>query len=175
VGGVETFSGYFSRLLTIEVFSFIVFLMVLAFAFRQPFSRALKVSVGRYLLLALSFAGVLGLSLRFWESYGFNEVFWIVDPMLWSGGLRPNANLLLNILLYIPPATLLVLARKSWWGVGGVLIALSFSVETIQQYARIGSADPVDLFANTGGALLGISLGLILKRLFPNSVAIPRT
>lgn len=171
VGGVETFSGYFSRLLTIEVFTFIAFLMVLAFAFRGPFSNALKISVQHYLFIALSFAGVLGLSLRFWESYGFNDVFWLADPMLWSWGLRPNANLLLNILLYIPPATLLVLARKSWWSVGAVLIGLSFSVETIQQYARIGSADPIDLLANGTGALIGIALGLTLKKLLPKSVA----
>jgi hypothetical protein len=163
----ETFGAYFGRLLTWDVFLWIGGLMLLAFLLRKPLARSLQVSHRRFLLIALSFAGVVGLSLRFWEAYGTWSVFWLIAPEVWSEGFRFNANFVLNLVLYIPPAILLVLARQASWMVGLILIGMSFAVETIQQYARIGSGDPFDLFANTLGALIGVTIGLATIRLWP--------
>jgi glycopeptide antibiotics resistance protein len=164
----ETFAAYFGRLITIEAFIWISFIMLISFLLRKPFSRALGVSINRYLLIALAFGGVLGLSLRFWEVYGTISTFWLFAPELWSAGLQINANLVLNVVLYVPPATLLVLARKRWWESLLALGLLSFLIETLQQYLRFGAGDPFDWFANTFGVLVGIVLGVILLRLFPS-------
>jgi len=173
VAQLESFASYFARLITLETFVWISFLMVIAFLARKPLARALQVSINRYLLIALSFAGIVGLSLRFWIASGTLSTFWLIAPELWEAGLRINANFVLNILLYIPPAILLVLARKSWWKITLGLFALSFASETIQQYARIGSGDPMDLFANFLGALLGVAIGLALVKLKPSLATKP--
>lgn len=171
---LETFTAYFGRLLTIEALLWISLLLSISFLLRQPFSKALRISVKRFLLIALAFAGVVGLSFRFWEAHGTISTFWLVAPELWSAGLVVNANLVLNVCLYVPPALLLMLARKSWWLILLVLGSLSFLTETAQQYLRIGAGDPFDWFANGVGTLLGLALGLILLRLFPTLGSSPR-
>jgi hypothetical protein len=170
----ETFAAYLGRFITFETFLWIFFLMVIAFLLRTPFSIALRVSIRRYLLIALAFAGVIGLSLRFWIASGTLSTFWLFAPELWSAGFHLNANLVLNVILYIPPATLLVLAKKSWWKVSLVLIGMSFVAETIQQYFRIGSGDPLDWLANTVGTIFGIALGLTLLKVWPSWAADPK-
>jgi glycopeptide antibiotics resistance protein len=163
----ETFSAYFSRLITIQDLIWIGLIWLLAFMLRKRFSKSLDISIRRYLLIALAFAGLIGLSLRFWVTNGTLSTFWLFAPEGWSGGFHLNANFLLNISLYVPPAILLVLARKSWWKLAIFFVALSFSIETIQQYTRIGIGDPIDWFANCLGAGLGITLGVILRHLLP--------
>ena len=167
----ETFAAYFGRLITLEALLWIVFLLLISFLLRKALSPVLRVSTVYYLLISLSFAGVVGLSLRFWDAYGTLSTFWLVAPDLWSAGLKINANLVLNVCLYIPLATLLVLARKRSWKVLLVLGALSFLIETTQQYLRIGAGDPFDLFANIMGTLVGVTIGTILVRLFPTLAA----
>jgi glycopeptide antibiotics resistance protein len=164
---LETFAAYFARLITVEAVFWISSLMVVSYLFKKPWSRALGISANRFLVIALAFAGVIGLSLRFWEAHGTISTFWLVAPELWSTGLAVNANFVLNVCLYVPPAALLVLARKSWWKVWAFLASWSFLTETIQQYLRIGAGDPFDWLANFSGALLGVVIGLSLQRLFP--------
>lgn len=173
MSNLETFSAYLSRLLTFQDLIYIAFLMVLALLMRKPLSRVLVISVSRYLLIALAFSGVIGLSLRFWVASGYDNTFWVLNPMLWAAGIHLNANLLLNIALYVPPTVLLVLARKSWWRVLIFMFAMSFVVETIQQYARIGAADPIDLVANLLGSIFGVLLGLVLVRVLPRFASKP--
>lgn len=165
---LETFAAYFGRLLTVVDFLWIAVLMIPVVALRKPLSRRLQVSHRRFLLIGLAFAGVFGLSLRFWVATGTLSKFWLVAPEVWSAGSHLNANFALNVALYVPPAALLILARKSWWKVDLILISISFSVETLQQYARIGSGDPFDWFANSIGATLGVILGLALTRFWPS-------
>jgi glycopeptide antibiotics resistance protein len=164
---LETFASYFSRLLTFQDFLWIGFIWLIGFFLRKPLANALGISSKRYLLVELAFAGVIGLSLRFWVATGTLSTFWLVAPEVWSAGFHINANLLLNICLYVPPTVLLILARKTWWKVALGFISLSFTVETIQQYARIGQGDPMDWFANCLGAALGIGIGLLLRLVFP--------
>ena len=171
---LETFTAYFGRLLTIEALLWITFLVLISFLLREPLSKALRISVKRFLLIAVAFAGVVGLSFRFWEAYGTISTFWLFAPELWSAGLLVNANLVLNVCLYAPPAVLLVLARKSWWIILLVFAALSFLTETAQQYLRVGAGDPFDWFANVAGTLLGIAFGFTLLRLFPTLGSSPR-
>jgi VanZ like family len=163
----ETFSAYLSRLITIQDLVWIGFIWLLAFFLRKRLSKALGISIRRYLLIALAFAGLIGLSLRFWVANGTLSSFWLIAPEGWSSGFHLNANFLLNIGLYAPPAILLVLARKTWWRLAIFFVALSFSIETIQEYTRIGIGDPFDWFANCIGALVGIGLGLALVALCP--------
>jgi glycopeptide antibiotics resistance protein len=164
---LETFASYFSRLITFQDLLWIGFIWLIGFLGRKPLAKTLAISSNRYLVIALAFAGVIGLSLRFWVATGTLSTFWLVAPEVWSAGFLINANLLLNICLYVPPAVLLILARKTWWKVALFLSALSFAVETIQQYARIGQGDPMDWFANSVGVALGIGLGLLLRLVFP--------
>ena len=164
---LETFASYFGRLVTFQDFLWIAFLWFIGFLIRKPVSKRLGVSVKRYLLIALAFAGVIGLSLRFWVASGTLNAFWLVDQEVWAAGFHLNANLLLNICLYVPPAILLVLAGKGWLRSFLTLLAMSFTIETIQQYARIGQGDPMDFFANGLGALLGLGIGLIVARVLP--------
>lgn len=171
---LETFAAYFGRLLTVEVLLWITSLVVISLLLREPLSKALRISVKRFLLIAVAFAGVVGLSFRFWEAYGTISTFWLFAPELWSTGLAVNTNLVLNVCLYAPPAALLVLARKSSWIILLVLAAISFLTETAQQYLRVGAGDPFDWFANVAGTLLGIAVGFILLRLFPTFGTSPR-
>jgi len=164
---LETFASYFSRLITFQDFLWIGFIWIIGFLFRKRLAKALGISTKRYILIALAFAGVIGFSLRFWNATGTLSTFWLFAPEVWAAGFHINANLVLNICLYIPPALLLILARKSWWKSAIVFAALSFVAETIQQYARIGQGDVMDLLANFLGASFGIGLGLLLRRLFP--------
>ena len=170
----ETFSAYLSRLITFQDLIYIAFLMVLALLLRKPLARMLRISVRRYLLIALAFSGVIGLSLRFWVASGYDNTFWVINPLLWAAGIHANANLVLNIALYVPPTMLLVLARKSWWQVLISMFAMSFIVETIQQYARIGAADPIDLVANFLGSVLGVLLGLVIVKVLPRFASKPQ-
>lgn len=169
----ETFSAYFGRLITIQDFVWISFIWLIGFLFRSRLARALGISTKRYLLIALSFAGLIGLSLRFWVATGTLSTFWLVASEGWSAGFHLNANFLLNVSLYVPSAILLVLARKSWWMLAIFFAALSFTIETIQEYTRIGIGDPFDWFANCLGACLGIGLGLLVRLLLPK-LAAPR-
>ncbi|MFM5967477.1 MAG: VanZ family protein [Micrococcales bacterium] len=163
----ETIAAYFGRLVTFQDLLWIAFLWSIGFLIRKPVSKRLAVSVKRYLLIALAFAGVIGLSLRFWVATGTLNTFWLVDPEVWAAGFHLNANFLLNICLYVPPALLLVLAGKGWLSSWLMLLAMSFTIETIQHYARIGQGDPMDFFANGIGALVGLGLGLIVARVLP--------
>lgn len=171
VSQLESFASYIERLITVENLAWIGLLWLASYLFRKPLARFAGVSTNRFLLIALAFAGVIGLSLRFWVMTGTLSTFWLVAPELWASPFRINANFLLNTFLYMPPAVLLVLARKSWWRVGLFLAVLSFVIETIQQYVRIGQADPMDLFANGFGTILGISIGLLLAKYRPALLA----
>lgn len=164
---LETFAAYFGRLVTLEDAIYILALMGLAFLVRKPIARRLGVSIRRYLLIALAFAGIVGLSLRFWEWGGINPLFWLVDPALWAMASHVGTNWILNVALYVPPALLLVLAAKNPWKVFAALVGLSFVIETIQQYTRIGAADPADLIANLLGAGIGVALGLVCGKIWP--------
>lgn len=168
---LETFDAYFGRLITFQDFLWIGFLWLIAILFRKPVSKFVRVSVNRFLLISLAFAGVVGLSLRFWVASGTLSTFWLVAPEVLTPGFHINANFVLNVVLYIPPAALLILARKSWWKVGLALVLTSFGVETLQQYARIGSGDPFDLLANSVGASLGVLIGLALVKFWPSLAA----
>lgn len=165
---MESFAAYFGRLITLETLLWIGVLMLIGFLFRKPLSKLLRISIQRYLFIALAFAGVIGLSIRFWEWYGTLSTFWLVAPELWSAGFRINANLVLNVCLYVPPSILLVLARKSWWRVLLALGTLSFLVETLQQSFGIGSGDPMDWFANIVGAVFGTGFGFVLLKVWPS-------
>lgn len=172
---LETFTAYFSRLVTLEVFLWISSLLVILLLVRKPASRALSVSSTYYPLIALSFSGILGLSLRFWEAHGTLTTFWLFTPGPWLHGLEMNANFLLNLSLYVPLASLLVLARKSCWRVALALSALSFVIETIQQFLLIGAGDRSDWLANSLGTVIGVLVGAFLLRAFPALGGKPRS
>jgi glycopeptide antibiotics resistance protein len=55
--------------------------------------------------------------------------------------------------------------RKPGYVILGLAL-LSFSIETLQFWARSGIADPADLVANVTGALVGTVAALAYKRWF---------
>lgn len=172
---LETFAAYFARLVTLEVFLWISSLLVILLLLRKPASRALGISRHHYPLIALSFSGVLGLSLRFWEAHGTLTTFWLFTAGPWLDGIEINANFLLNLSLYVPLASLLVLDRKSYWRVALALSALSFVIETIQQFLRIGAGDRSDWLANSLGTVIGVLVGALLLRALPALGSKPRS
>lgn len=172
----ETFSAYFSRVLTPEALVFGLILMALAFFVRRYSSRKLSISTRRFLLIAGSFAGIVSLSIRYWDRVGTAEHFWLFDLSLWSTAFAIGANWILNVALYVPAAFLLVLARQSAWKVLLLLASLSATIETIQLMTAFGNGDPADFVSNVVGSALGIMLGLVTGRLVPRLVSeIPKT
>jgi hypothetical protein len=111
---LETFSSYFSRLVTFQDFLWIGFIWLLGFLVRKRPSKRLAISTRRYLLIALSFTGLICLRLRFWVATGTFSEFWLVSPEVLAQGFHVNANLLLTECLYMPSAALLLLANKTW-------------------------------------------------------------
>ena len=166
----ETFSAYFSRVLTPEALVFGLVLMALAFFVRTYSSRKLAISTPRFLLIAGSIAGIISLSIRYWDRVGTAEHFWLFDLSLWSSAFTIGANSILNVALYIPAAFLLVLARQSAWKVLLLLTFLSAAIETIQLLTTFGNGDPADFMSNVVGTVLGILLGVVMGRLFPRLV-----
>lgn len=112
--------------------------------------------------------GVVYADERYYNTCSFDyggpapDGFWIL-----AGGQR-----LLNVLVFVPSGTLLVLVlarwrRTAWWTVPLGLLALglvSAGIETTQQVlARLDrSCDVTDLVDNLTGAGIGTLLGLVL-------------
>lgn len=163
----ETFSAYFSRVVTPEALVFGLILMGLALLLRNYGAKRLGISVPRFVLIAGSIAGILALSIRYWDRVGTAEYFWLFDLSLWATAFTISANWILNVALYIPAAFLLVLARQHPWKVLMLLAGLSASVETVQLLTTFGNGDPADFVSNIAGSALGIALGLIAVRLLP--------
>jgi hypothetical protein len=175
----ETFSAYFSRVLTPEALFFGLILMSLTFAVKNWGAKRLQVSVPRFLLIAASLVGVVSLSIRYWDRVGTADNFWLFDLSLWSSAFTPGVNWILNVALYVPAAMLLVLARQSPWKVFLFLLALSALIETLQLVTTFGSGDPADFVANLTGTVLGILMALATGRLMPRLLSqkdlVPKT
>lgn len=167
VAQFETFSAYFSRVLTPEALVFGLILMGLTLPFANWGAKRLQISLPRFALIAVSVIGVISLSIRYWDRVGTANHFWLFDITLWASALNTGANWILNVALYVPAAMLLVLARQSPWKVFLFLLALSALIETVQLVTTFGNGDPADFVANATGSVLGILLALAAGRLMP--------
>lgn len=92
---------------------------------------------------------------------GVDRVIKLV-PFIASGGLgssRP-AEVLLNLLIFVPFGGYLRLLapRWRWWGPVAVAAGTSLGFETTQFLLAIGSSDVTDVIVNAAGASLGFVL-----------------
>jgi VanZ family protein len=78
-------------------------------------------------------------------------------------GMDPGADVLLNLLLFIPFAVGLRLSGLRWWRVVGISALLSLTVETLQFTVVTGrDASLSDLLTNTTGSAIGAGLARLL-------------
>ena len=103
-----------------------------------------------------------------WINTGISPFAWIRAPFprYWT-----LAEIVFNVLVYVPLGALLVWSlRPGLRGLGCVVVAtvvasaLSFSMECLQTFLPARVASNVDFGANTLGALVGATLGLVTSR-----------
>lgn len=83
------------------------------------------------------------------------------------GALAVTANLLGNILIFLPFGMLvpfLTKRFKKFWGVTLLTFELSLLVELVQLVTKVGSCDVDDLLLNTVGGMLGFACYAIAVR-----------
>lgn len=78
------------------------------------------------------------------------------------------SEIIYNILAFVPLGVYLCIFKPDWSKVLMILSAffLSFLYELLQFILAIGASDITDLIGNTLGAVLGIGLYLLFKKLF---------
>ena len=69
-----------------------------------------------------------------------------------------------NIVLFVPVGVLfvLLLGRRRWWLAGLLGVALTASIEFAQLFLRNRVADPRDVVSNSIGAIIGVTLVLVV-------------
>jgi VanZ family protein len=142
------------------------FWFLITFVLRKQLAKWFKLSSRWVIWVCLSLAAILSVTLRIWVAYNFSTVYWLFSPDQWSRAFHLSGQWVLNAALFAPAGFALVLAgRKPGYVILGLAL-LSFSIETLQFWARSGIADPADLVANVTGAVLGTVVALASKRWF---------
>lgn len=82
-----------------------------------------------------------------------------------AGGSDP-AEVLANVLLFVPLGVYLGLLAPSWriWHSAAACGAVSLILETVQHLLSTGSFDTSDVIANTAGGVVGVSLAVVARR-----------
>ena len=121
-------------------------------------------------LLALTYAGLIVYgSLLPWSGWhrAFEGTFGFLHHPLIADLARKR--LAENVLIYLPLGLLLVASDRRVRGARGVLwvtaagAALSFSMETLQQFVPFRNASMADVLANAAGTLLGAGVALAVR------------
>ena len=83
-----------------------------------------------------------------------DQLGWWLDGVTLPSG-RDVPGWLFNVVLFVPVALFASLCTRRPWVVAGVLVVLSFLVETAQSSVLTGRPDLLDVAANGLGALIG--------------------
>lgn len=85
-----------------------------------------------------------------------------IDELSWL--TYDRLEFLANIALFVPVGLFLVLlfGGRLWWAAVGVAFAMTALIETAQRSIPGRVPDERDLVANTGGALIGVGVALVL-------------
>lgn len=87
--------------------------------------------------------------------------------------LRSLGNIVGNLILFTPLGVLLPLIHpqfKKWFFFTATILVLSISVEMLQYYLAIGSADIDDIFLNVCGALVVFTIMKIILYIFKDKI-----
>ncbi|MGK9254043.1 VanZ family protein [Paenibacillus humicus] len=88
-------------------------------------------------------------------------------------GTEPSANLVGNIILFVPMGFLLplIIKKPSFLKTIGISFVIIFSIEIIQFITCLGVADIDDVILNIAGCAIGYTLYLISKNLMKNKIS----
>lgn len=136
---------------------------------RRGTSRALPPGVQTAAILFLMFClgGALTLLLSGdgWSVNRANVWVWarVTGPLGLQGIVSPEQfAVLANVVLFVPIFAALSLLVPSWWWIA-IAVAVSVAVEVYQFALGTRQAEVVDVFANTAGAALGVTVGILLR------------
>lgn len=99
-------------------------------------------------------------------SWGRGDVVlsWLVDGASWAHVLEPDRTSVLNAVLFVPAGCLLTLTTRRSVGSVAWLSLLSFLIEVVQRWTRLGVADVSDLVDNIAGAAAGAAISVLMLR-----------
>ena len=148
----------------------------------NPYNQTQKVPVRTTSNAGQSVQGMIRLLAFF---YGLLVVYGSLYPFSgWSAPAQPlfyflaapipdhlsRADILTNVLAYIPLGTLLVGSFRARWAVFSVVMAtfagtmLSFTMESVQMFLPARTSSNIDLLTNVIGTLAGAIIGLALRK-----------
>ncbi len=83
-----------------------------------------------------------------------------------EAGASAPSEVVANLVLFVPFGLYLRLLapRWQWWKWTGVLLGGSLLLEITQHLLSTGSFDTTDLIVNTAGGLVGLGLGVLVRR-----------
>lgn len=154
---LDRFAGNGALLTTIVVG------VILSFTIRFV-SRRTRSSTVIIIAALWSLAAVIGFTLRLGGNVGTAPMWWMTNFAQWSEAFTINGNWLLNVGLFIPATMFwsLVIGRPTL--VTFAFVAISATIETIQQFTSVGIPDPADFVANSIGAMLGgVAAAVLVK------------
>jgi VanZ family protein len=83
------------------------------------------------------------------------------DPLHSSGGIGGG---LLNVVLFLPLGTALVLASRRAWIAVAVVLALPAAIEVVQRFIPGRTCSIADYVINTAGGIFGVLVGIVVLR-----------
>lgn len=150
---------------------FIIYLFLL-FSGHTKYRKLSVRAAAAGILLSLSSGAILSLTLlgREYNPHGRNfelEVFWSYKKALFEGAAGLGAEIICNILLFVPWGILLPEVFKRfenpWWMLSASLI-FSGAIELTQGIFRLGLFEFDDIINNVMGAMLGLGIYWVAVR-----------
>lgn len=138
--------------------------MLVAQVVRKSIFSRFQVTKKQYVPISISINLILAVTLRWWSAIGTPVTFWLINASAWKHALIPDANWLLNCILFIPASFYLTRYLKRPTNSVIFLIPLSFGIETLQGIFLWGASDPADWVANSVGVFIGTLIALQLKK-----------
>jgi glycopeptide antibiotics resistance protein len=121
--------------------------------------------------------------LLFKFSVSFTEIKEMYDPLrahinfvpfgesAMINGQVSHAELLLNVLIFVPLGVSLQLTRKNLVFSFFMMLGLSVLIESAQYVFSLGATDVTDVITNVSGGVLGLLLCVIIRLLLPGRIA----
>lgn len=123
---------------------------------RQVLFFLLVLSTGLVVLVTLLREPPAGLCLSCFGNWGLARVL--------TGTV--GTDVLLNVVLFVPPAFLTTLLWRAPWLTIGIAALVSLAIEVIQPVLGLGANDAIDLLANTAGGAIGAAAAALLLLVF---------
>ena len=165
---------------------FIHWVVIGALSALLTISRLIREKTSVYSAIALGTATIVGLIIlemtvvvRFTgimpHGYGFD--FWSGFHRLFYGGEQGRREIITNIIVFVPFGFFLTEFFSSirrvgiWHQIGFVILTtfvFSLSIESLQLILHVGYFELTDLIMNSGGALVGAGVSLLVRMMWAN-------